>query len=76
MAKPAILTLDRWNFVRPHLGPPSKILWEYYDSATEQWTEPIEVSVSADGKFLIPISHFSDFRATTIEYDGLSQGGQ
>lgn len=72
----ASLVLEQALFTRPHLPPPVSITWWYLNPGTSQWCEPIVVPLGNDGRFHIPVSHFSVYQAVGDGDFGLSQGGQ
>lgn len=74
--EPAKFVLERRLFEVPSLPPPRTIIWEFYDQNLKRWVDAVEIEISSDGEFHIPVSHFSAYRGTGADYDGISQGGQ
>jgi hypothetical protein len=55
---------------------PTEGAWMYLNDQTHTWSILREVKVASDGKFHIPIEHFSTYRMVVTPAVALSQGGQ
>jgi hypothetical protein len=71
----ATFVLDAELFANANGDVPTAIAWVYYDKAAKEWNLESVITVADDGRFYVPVYHFSIYAAGALEF-GLSPGGE